>query len=90
MIKNNDKNYLLYDTEDQNQLLATAKNKEEILEESLNFTGGTWFEYDLVKDNQLINEKLYKGKGYNFTKEIKIEKERETNNWLKNAGDLRS
>lgn len=87
------KNYALYTDEDQKELLAMAYSKEQFKEVSLNYTGGTWFEYDVeIREGHLdilYNERLYTGQS-KFTKEIVKEKEEEKLGLNSSVGDLRN
>lgn len=72
------KYYSLYENKDQKKLLAAAYSKEELKEVSLEYTGGTWFEYDVEieegKTDLMYNERLYKGRP-KFAAEINIKEE---------------
>ena len=87
------KYYALYTDKDQTSLLAMAYDKEQLKEESLLYTGGTWFEYDVEFREGHIdlmeNERLYKGKP-KFAKEVVKEEKEEDKPLLKaSIGDLR-
>jgi hypothetical protein len=52
--------YLLYSDKTQKELYAMCYSEEEKKEETKNFTGGTWYKYDM-KGSVLDNEVLIKG-----------------------------
>lgn len=63
------KYYCLYTDELQTRLLAIAESKEQIKEETQYYSDGCWFEYNLVDDKFLVDEKILRR--YKFPKEAK-------------------
>lgn len=54
--------YLLYNNKQQEKLLTTARNEEQIKLESEYYTFGAWFRYDEIENSSVIeNEKEIKG-----------------------------
>jgi len=56
------KYYLLYNNKAQEKLLSSANSEDKLKEETNYYSGGTWFEYDIVDgSNVLLNEKVKSG-----------------------------
>lgn len=63
------KTYCLYNNKEQDNLHAMAYSEKQLKEVTKHYASGVWFEYDNVKDNNLIlNERKY-AKKVKFPKE---------------------
>lgn len=85
--------YCLYIDKEQTELLAMAYSKEQLLEETQYYSKGYWFEYDLINNKFLENERILK-KQPKFPENperrptLGISEEKEGTRWIK-SGDLR-
>lgn len=82
-----EKVFCLYTNKEQERLLAMAYSEEQINEESQYYSGGVWFEYDVIENTSIIdNERLYK-KSIDFPETPNIRpkyvEEKETYKWIK-------
>lgn len=67
----------LYKNEDQDILYACAYSEDEIKKISEYYSSGIWYEYDLIDDKFLVNERSYTKK-VKFPKKPKERKKLET------------
>lgn len=93
MLKKKELLYALYDNKEQDTLYALAYSEEQLKEITNQYTSGVWFEYDLIRDKFLENERPYE-KDVKFPKNVKKEKfddKLEDGGWLlgKKHYDLR-
>jgi len=87
------KTYCLYNNKEQENLLAISYDEAQIKEATKYYSEGVWFEYDNVKDiNIILNERKYKKK-VTFPEEPEMRptyfEAQEQFQFASNVGDLR-